>query len=405
MGRLLAEGVVVLNVDLEYLENLVDGIRVFDRQTIIITDESGRALLSVGPEKLIHLELSTVLGNSDAVDHRFAGRHPEYFVTTHHPDGSGWGYVSLVPRADVYRIPMRMLRTSVGVFGIGSVIAVVLMVILSRRSFLQIGHLVDLIEDVERSGEPVHPEFRGKKSEIRENLTYSLMRNFVEAQLLPIKDSEQRYRRKTLQLLAMQSQVSPHFLFNTLETITWKSYRFTDGPNEVTEVLEKLAEVLEYALTRTGETVTLDDELSVARRYIEIQQVRYRELFEIEWEIDHGLTDAVVLPMILLPLLENAIYHGLRNVEKHGKIVVSVEARDEKSVELVVRDNGDGITRKKLDEINHRLKHDSSAVEHIGLYNTNKRIELAFGAPFGLSIESVENVGTSVTVALPLLFG
>jgi len=236
------------------------------------------------------------------------------------------------------------------------------------------------------------------------HITYSILRTFLEHQYLRVQMSERRYRLKTLELLALQSQMNPHFLFNTLESINWKAIELTKGPNRINDMIRDLSSILKYVLQSPSGRETLANEIKHARDYLRIQRVRFKGRFSVRWDLQSGLEQRKVIRFLLQPLLENAIYHGIREKEGHGLITIRAsEARG--CLRIVVSDDGKGIEPRQLAEIRRRLEDESAEVEagpgSIGLANTNRRIRLTFGDDYGLSLESEPGRGTSVTVELP----
>ena len=236
------------------------------------------------------------------------------------------------------------------------------------------------------------------------HVTYSILRTFLEHQYLRVQLSERRYRLKTLELLALQSQMNPHFLFNTLEAINWKAIELTRGPNQINDMIRGLSSILKYVLQSPSGRETLQNEIKHARDYLRIQRIRFKGRFTVRWDLQPGLEQRKVIRFLLQPLLENAIYHGLREKEGHGLLTIAArEARGR--LRIVVSDDGAGIAPRRLAEVQTRLDDDGADVEtgpgSIGLANTNRRIRLTFGRDYGLSLESEPGQGTSVTVELP----
>jgi two-component system sensor histidine kinase YesM len=236
------------------------------------------------------------------------------------------------------------------------------------------------------------------------HVTYSILRTFLEHQYLRVQMSERRYRLKTLELLALQSQMNPHFLFNTLEAINWKAIELTRGPNRINDMIRDLSSILKYVLQSPSGRETLANEIKHARDYLRIQRVRFKGRFAVRWDLQDGLEQRKVIRFLLQPLLENAIYHGIREKEGHGLVTIGVrESRGR--LRIAVRDDGVGIPPRRLAEVRRRLDDEGADAEKgpgsIGLANTSRRIKLTFGSEYGLGIESEPGRGTIVTVELP----
>lgn len=405
-GQLGSQGVIALNADLAYLEELVRSALVFPEQLVLISDGSDNKLLVSANEPTGYD--AGPLG--EAVFGRPSGNGivdvsgEVFFLTGTHGSEGNWQYVSLVPLNVVYSIPRQLQLVSSLFLLVSAIVAVWITIWLSRRSFLQIGRLVDVIEYLDTQNLLPASEFARQRSELTEHLSYSVMRDFVEKKLVPVKASEKKYRRRTLELLAMQSQISPHFLHNTIETLIWKSCEATGGRNEVTETLEELADILDYALSQDGNLRTLGDELRYTREYLSIQKRRRSEPLSIHWNIDDDLVDARILPMVLLSLVENSLQHGFEYPSSDDALTIGARAVGDDRLRVSVRDNGKGMDSGAVIALTRSLKSEDQRHDHIGLFNSNKRIELAFGRDWGLEIESEYGVFTEVSAEMPLKF-
>jgi two-component system sensor histidine kinase YesM len=230
----------------------------------------------------------------------------------------------------------------------------------------------------------------------------------VEQSYLKTQLSERNYKLRFMEMLALQSQINPHFLYNTLEIINWKTLALTGRPNEASLMLEHLSDILKYVLSNPEQTVLLEKEIGYADIYLEIQKIRNRQKFQVIWDVEEKTRSRFVLKLILQPLLENAIDHGIK--EKQGSGSLKIRIRSVSSgTRIHVIDNGAGISRDKMDWINRELGRNDDAQHpgeaggraHIGLFNTNKRLTLSYGREYGLRILSKPGWGTSVQVTIP----
>lgn len=227
----------------------------------------------------------------------------------------------------------------------------------------------------------------------------SLIEEVYEAK---IRKHEAELNGKEAELTLLQAQINPHFLYNTLEIIRWKAMFLTNGENEVTEIVSTLSDFFRLSLSKGKKIVTLKDEIEHAINYVTIMNYRYNNKIVVEWKIDSSLHDCKVPKIILQPLIENAIYHGIKAKPGQGIIEVLSEKRGN-SIELEVRDNGDGISAENLERLNAILAGtESSEVGGYGLRNVNQRIKLVFGENYGLKINSIQGYGTSVYISLPI---
>lgn len=245
---------------------------------------------------------------------------------------------------------------------------------------------------------------RSNVDEITElGLSFNIMTSKVR-ELLDSKMREQENLKKA-ELKALQAQINPHFLYNTLDTIVWMAE--ANKPDQVIELVRALSSFFRIALSRGKDWITIRQEIEHVRSYLYIQKIRYRDILDYEFDIDESILDGTILKLTLQPLAENALYHGIKNKRSGGKITIRARRAENASVLLEVQDDGIGCTPYKLGKILEQLNEESDVVsrteEGFGLTNVNKRIKLYYGSQYGLSIESRYQEGTKITVAIPLM--
>lgn len=206
---------------------------------------------------------------------------------------------------------------------------------------------------------------------------------------------------------ALQAQINPHFLYNTLESIN--SLALIKKEWEIAEMVRGLAAVFRYITKNDGASIILKDEIEHVRLYILLQAVRYEGRITMEYQVPEELLQAMVLKFMLQPLVENAIIHGLEKANRKGIIRINVQEKDGQLL-IMVSDNGLGMDENQLREIRSKLegkqedRMDSvQGNASIGLLNIQLRIKLQFGEGYGLSINSVNGNGTDVTIRIPLI--
>lgn len=210
---------------------------------------------------------------------------------------------------------------------------------------------------------------------------------------------EQNERRKS-ELDVLQSQINPHFLYNTLDSITW----MIEGEKneEAAFMITQLAKLFRISLSKGHTIISIRDELQHAQSYMNIQKIRYKNKFEVVFDIDPEILDHCVVKLVLQPILENAINYGIREMDGCGIINVCGKKADDRII-LSVSDNGMGIPD---DEIGFLLK-DTNRIRKrgsgVGLVNVNNRIKILFGGQYGLYIESELDEGTTVYINIPAI--
>lgn len=216
-----------------------------------------------------------------------------------------------------------------------------------------------------------------------------------------------RLQQKQAEYLALQNQINPHFLYNALEAIRTDALLADCG--DIAETTEALATFFRYTISNVQEYVTFSDELDNAENYFTIQRCRFGDKISMKLDMeDEKLLEAQMPKLILQPLVENAVAHGLEGKLGCGAVHIAVDSSD-RTLFLRVRDDGVGMPDEQVERLNRQFAGDAGAPAAqqrggIALRNVNSRIQLIFGEDYGLRIFSAEGVGTECCVTLPLLF-
>ena len=183
----------------------------------------------------------------------------------------------------------------------------------------------------------------------------------------------------------MHEQIKPHFLYNTLDTIQWmaKSYHAKD----IVDIVLALSNFFRVSLSQGKEYITLEQEIAMVKSYLDIQKFRYEELFDYEIDMDLSAAECQVPRLTLQPLVENALYHGIKESEKeHGTIWIKIYRESGGVIVLKVEDNGAGMSRERMEQLNEWMsrKERDENIDAFGSLNVNDRIRMAYGDEFGL---------------------
>ncbi len=222
----------------------------------------------------------------------------------------------------------------------------------------------------------------------------------MQSLISKIKEDEQKMRRADLRLL--QEQINPHFLYNTLDTIVW----LIEGnkTDEAVNMVVTLSDFFRLVLSRGKEFITLREEKQHISSYLEIQEARYRDILEYEIAIDPALYEYRILKLTLQPLVENALYHGIKYKRAKGRICVSGKKEGDILI-LTVTDDGVGMSEDELGKLQSEIERPCRETEKgFGLANVNERIHMYFGSQYGMKIESEKGKGTKVTLTIPAVY-
>lgn len=219
-------------------------------------------------------------------------------------------------------------------------------------------------------------------------------------QLLLENINREHKQKEELRFRALQAQINPHFIFNTLNNIKFVAYM--SNAKEAANMIIALGKILEESIGHSSDIIPLAKEIEYLESYIYLQKIRYNELFSVTWDITEEAAGCTVFKFILQPIAENCIYHGLKDNGENCNILISAFC-DDKYLHIKVHDNGAGMNLEKLTQLRLRLESYESSISkgHIGLKNIHDRIGITFGSQYGIMVESVENEGTSVEMAFP----
>jgi two-component system sensor histidine kinase YesM len=218
-----------------------------------------------------------------------------------------------------------------------------------------------------------------------------------------IKEKDLENEQQVMEFKMLASQINPHFLYNALETIRMKA--FTTGDREVATAIKLLGKSMRYVLENTGTNfTTLEKEMNHIETYLAIQKLRFGDKFAFEFEIgpDINLHNYDILPLLLQPVVENAVLHGFEEMESGGVLKVDILKAGENLI-IEIRDNGSGMTERELQDLRESMETWSPGRStNIGLYNINQRMKLCYGEQYGIEITAKPGAGTCVRMMLPV---
>lgn len=290
---------------------------------------------------------------------------------------------------------MRLTTTLIILFSLSASILVVFYI--SRKVYDPISEILSLLEEHQQLNEETVIQTKDELSFIRDSMTATISKSKdIEAELaLRIR------LLKKAQAVALQAQINPHFMYNTIDTINWMAISKIGKENDVSKMLNILSQLLRYSLGNTDTFVTLEEEISYTNKYLTVQQIRCNYGFDVSWDIPAELRKCKVIKMILQPVVENAIKYGIKPFEDSGKLMIRANCEGD-AVVISVSDSGFGLTEEETEEINMTInKQIIKESDHIGLSNVNQRINLMFGQQYGVRVKSKIGDGTKVELRIP----
>ncbi len=300
-------------------------------------------------------------------------------------------------KAEMDRMYSRAMTGSMISFAFMTLMVIAFSIYLPGSFTKPIKDLVDVTDRVSR-GDLTARSVNDSHDEVGV-LSVSMNEMIEQINVLLSQITKEQIRIREAELELLQSQINPHFLYNTLDTIIW----LAEGGDQkkVVDMVKSLSAFFRTSLSRGKDIITIRDELVHAKSYLEIQQFRYQDILDYEIDVSEQYSEYTIPKITIQPLIENALYHGIKNKRGGGRIVVS--ARDEgDDIIISVSDNGIGMTPERLHEVTSGLNGDQPSDNAIyGLYNVNERIKLKFGDKYGITLHSVYNEGSTCNILLP----
>jgi two-component system sensor histidine kinase YesM len=208
----------------------------------------------------------------------------------------------------------------------------------------------------------------------------------------------QEMKRK-FELDALQAKINPHFLYNTLDSVVWMAEQ--NDTSGVITMVTALARLFRISISKGRDIITLGEELEHVRNYLIIQQIRYRDKFQFSIDMEPGVENLPTIKLIVQPIVENAIYHGIKYLQEMGHLDIKVFKKKPGAVIIEIRDNGVGMDEQRLNTILTMSSPSQKNGEGIGVRNVHQRIQLYYGSDYGLEISSELDVGTLVRLVIP----
>ena len=394
-----SEGILVVDMNFSGIERLFTKVNSGDMCYMYLMDREGEIIYHP-QQNLIYSELADE-NNELAIQYE-DGTHEEEFlgqeriVVVKTVGYTGWKIVSVIPKENLYQNWNQINSVWITVLAIG----ILMMIVVNQYMSTTITRPIRKLEESVKQLELQYPEriYIGGSEEIRH--LGKTIRSMVK-QMRKLMDDvvrEQEEKRKS-ELDALQSQINPHFLYNTLDSIVWmvESERYEEAISMVTA----LANLFRISLSKGKTIITIAEEFQHAKSYSSIQKVRFKNKFEVNFLLDEELEKYPIIKLVIQPLLENAMYYGMETMDGDGEILVTGYAKDG-DIYIDVIDNGIGMPPEQVEKLLTGENYERKRGSGIGLRNVDQRIKLYFGEEYGLRIKSEPDVGTKITIHLPM---
>ena len=396
---LTMKGCVAVTLNISHLQEIIAVLRPSDNQHLYLVDGSGRLLAKAGDagatEELHNLMGKTLsgAGNTAEQEHEFwiklddrdcllnwqSYQNPDFYI------------VSTIDRAMILenlgeRLMPLLLMAVVALYAI-----VFLAYVNTKRSFDEINLMLQMFEDAEAGRTIQRPQ--RKVNDEYDVIMNNILMMFLNNTYLNIQLKEKQYRQQNAELTALQLQINPHFLYNTLSLINWKAIEA--DAEDISKITLALSTFYRTSLNKGKNVMSLSDELRNMRSYLDIQLMMHDYEFDVEFDVDESIGQYQSLNLMLQPLIENAIAHGI-DVKTDGRGKLTITGKEDGDlIVLTVSDNGVGMSDEQAARI---LTEESKGY---GVRNVNERIKLYYGEQYSLQIESKIGQGTKASIRIP----
>ena len=398
VGSVHSSGIFVVNLNRNYLENALRELAAVG-QSVFVFNEKNQLLLDVSSD-ILSAEMVVSEISPENPPQKVRINKTTYNVYSAQDMEMGWHLITLIDTSEqsaIFSIPSFAI---IGICLVALLTQYFGSAYLARKNYLLAQDVIAVLETAERGESlPVLP----RSNLDTDNLIRNALSNFIENNYYKTSWQEKQYHMQVLGLLALQNQMNPHFLFNTLHTITWKAIALTNGENDVSTLIEDLSSILRYSLRDPLQMATLKEEISIAECYVQIENIKQSDKFQhVEWICNVFPEQYKVPKLIIQPLIENCVLHAFPLQRKNCRIRVKVY---EKKGTLIIRvsDNGIGIEKEKLTSLQKALSqisNEDKGTEHMGLINTHDRLQLLYGDMARMRVSSMTGYGTAVQISI-----
>jgi two-component system sensor histidine kinase YesM len=401
-------GVLLIDLNYDVIERICDSVSLGKRGYVFIVDRHG--------EIVYHPRQQLVYGGLRTEDVRRVAEGTEDYFESGDKDGklysvramktTGWKVVGVNYRDELVE-NRDAIRVTYTAWGLGFfAVTIALSIVLARRISKPIKRLRSSMRAVERGEFDIRVDIRSADEIGELGKDFNIMITEI-GDLLRRITVQQEQKRKS-ELKALQMQINPHFLYNTLDSVIWMA----EGgkQKEVIAMTSALARLFRLSISKGKEIITIGSEVEHVTNYLTIQKIRYKDKLDYKIDVDEDLKRFKTVKIILQPLVENAIYHGIKNKATPGTVIIT-GTRTENGIELAVADDGIGMDAEALERMRQKIRtvpteedgDEDDTHSGLGLRNVDERIKLYFGQEYGLEFESIEDAGTTVRVRLPCI--
>lgn len=396
---LLMDGFVIMRIDLQAYENILRQAVGDTEMTILFVNSEQDLVIAYQDTVNIDSENLSRITQKEDTSNWITINHQRYLIQKIYDEKCNLELIALLPQVAIFKELSSIYPIYFIVFALNTMIVIALAYITTKRNFSHLDDMIQIFSNAEKEIylpiETTSPA-RDEYDILMKNIIYLFLQKVRLDKELETKKEEERIAEIT----ALQAQINPHFLFNTLQSIQFEIRQKEGNDSKIAEITEELSDILKYALGDPKQQVSLSEEIQYLKRYVNIQKMRFGDKFILYYEIEENLKEHHVFRLLLQPIVENSILHGVRYRE-HGYIKIKIyQSKQIQKIIVAVIDSGIGMTKEEL--MAQRKTISRYNPNHVGLANVNCRLKLYYGEEAQLHIYSKKDMGTVVKFYLPL---
>ena len=392
-------GVIQINSNIDVVSNMLKKLLIYPGQRVIITDDTGYIMCDT-IEKNITSVLDTKTFSETIKNFHTIGDKKidgvQSLISSETSSITGWKIINIIPTNALNNNINTMKNRTYFLTLAFVLLAFIFIIIISRQILTPINRISKVMKIVEKGDFDVKVKVESNDELGHLSATFNTMTKRIKYLINEVYVD--KIHNKDLELQMLQNQINPHFIYNTLESIHMMAEINND--KETSKMAYSLGNIIRYSLSRKNNLVSVADEIKNLEAYILLQEIRMDNIENFIIDVDKGLLNHTIIKLILQPLVENAIYHGMDSVEDGGEIKILGYSSNSSMIFEVI-DNGQGMDQDKCARLNAYINDLNEDFTSVGLRNVNMRIKLHYSNKYGVEIFSEEGVGTKVKIVIP----
>jgi two-component system, sensor histidine kinase YesM len=398
-------GLLLFDQDINQFSQLFSDIETEAGEMIIVFGKNGKSIYSnmdIDGNASENIFKATNNQTSTSFYYQYQGK--KMLASFDKSSAYGWTVITLTPMSDLQKKSDFIKKINYFLLPFMIIFTLIISIIISSLITLPLKRLMASFILLQKGDFDTSVEVKGTDELAQIGFTFNNMVKNIKD--LIFQKYEMNIIRKQAELESLQSQINPHFLFNTLNSI--KAVSENHDFEKTSIMLQNLSDIFRYSLNKGVYMVSFSDELENVKKYIDLQNLRYADRYSVIYDIDEEVLRFKIPRLTLQPIVENAIYHGLEKISENGELSIAAKSAGEKFF-IYISNNGSHIPKEELDKINLFLESNPDEQknlnpESIGIYNVNARIKFHFGNEYGLKIFSTPGSNTTVKISLPAAY-